>query len=123
MTLLAKEPGVHDLNKIRPILLFEVIRKMWSGMVTTRVQKIWHSYGLLHSHQHGFRKVALLQRISHSGTFAGPLILCQSGSNDLPGLDLAFQLTTWNGSYVWMRQAVSSSAPHINKPISLELPI
>lgn len=28
MTLLPKEPGVHDLNKIRPISLFEVIRKM-----------------------------------------------------------------------------------------------
>jgi hypothetical protein len=55
MTLLPKEPGVHDLNKIRPISLFEVIRKMWAGMITTRVQRIWHTHGMLHSHQHGFR--------------------------------------------------------------------
>jgi hypothetical protein len=31
--------------KIRPISLFEVIRKMWAGMVTTRIQRIWHAYG------------------------------------------------------------------------------
>ena len=40
MTLLPKEPGIHDLSKIRPISLFEIIRKMWAGMVTTRVQRI-----------------------------------------------------------------------------------
>ncbi len=48
MTLLPKEPGNHDLNKIRPISLFEVMRKMWAGMVTIRIQRIWHLHKLLH---------------------------------------------------------------------------
>ncbi len=61
MTLLPKEPGVHDLSKIRPIFLFEVIGKMRAGMVTTRIQRIWHA-GLLHSHQHGF----LMQHGTHT---------------------------------------------------------
>ncbi len=43
MSLLPKEPGVHDLNKIRPISLFEVIRKMWAGMIASRVQHGTHS--------------------------------------------------------------------------------
>ncbi len=43
MTLLPKEPGVHDLTKIRPISLFEIIRKFWAGMITTRVQQILQS--------------------------------------------------------------------------------
>ena len=70
MTLLPKEPGIHDLGKIRPISLFEVIRKMWAGMVTTRIQRIWHKHGLLHSHQHGFRTqhgthTAILEVLNH----------------------------------------------------------
>ena len=31
MTLLPKEQGIHDLSKVRPISLFEIIRKMWAG--------------------------------------------------------------------------------------------
>ncbi len=70
MTLLPKEPGIHDLNKIRPISLFEVIRKMWAGIVTTRIQRIWHAHGLLHPNQHGFcnqhgTHTAILQVLNH----------------------------------------------------------
>ena len=70
MTLLPKEPGHHDLSKIRPISLFEIIRKLWAGMVTTRVQRIWHAHGILHPHQHGFRTqhgthTAILQVLNH----------------------------------------------------------
>lgn len=43
-TLLPKEPGTHDLSKIRPISLFEVIRKMCVGMTSTRVQRVWHAH-------------------------------------------------------------------------------
>jgi len=28
---------------------------MWAGMVTTRVQRVWHRHSLLHPNQHGFR--------------------------------------------------------------------
>lgn len=38
-----------------PISLFENIRKLWAGMVSRRVQSIWHKYDVLHSKQHGFR--------------------------------------------------------------------
>jgi hypothetical protein len=70
MTLLPKEPGVHDLSKIRPISLFEIIRKLWAGMVTSRVQRIWHAHGLLHPNQHGFRTqhgthTAIIQVLNH----------------------------------------------------------
>ncbi len=70
MTLFLKEPGNHDLNKIRPISLFEVMRKMWAGMVTTRIQRIWHLHKLLHPRQHGFRAqhgthTAILQVLNH----------------------------------------------------------
>ncbi len=100
MTLLPKEPGQHDLSKIRPISLFEVIRKMWAGMVTTRIQRIWHSHGLLHPNQHGFRALILPSskssitwsewgvpplRTLYSGTSAEPLTPSQSGFNVLPG--------------------------------------
>jgi hypothetical protein len=62
MTLLPKEPGNHDLTKIRPISLFEVLRKLCAGMVTSRIQRIWHSHKLLHPRQHGFRA----QHITHT---------------------------------------------------------
>jgi hypothetical protein len=71
MTLLPKEPDVHDLSKIRPMSLFEIIRKLWAGMVTSRVQRIWHAHGIfLHPHQHGFRTqhgthTAILQVLNH----------------------------------------------------------
>ncbi len=55
MTLLPKNQGTHDLAKIRPISLFEVIRKLWAGMVAKRVQRAWQKHSLLHSNQHGFR--------------------------------------------------------------------
>ncbi len=70
MTFLPKEPGVHDLYKMRPIALFEVIRKMWAGMVASRVQRVWHKHGLLNSNQHGFRMQhgtlsAILKALNH----------------------------------------------------------
>ncbi len=56
MTLLpTKMQGTHDLAKIRPISLFEVIRKLWVGMVAKRVQRVWQGHQLLHPNQHGFR--------------------------------------------------------------------
>ncbi len=48
ITLLPKEPGIHDLSKIRPISLFEVIRKMWASMVSRRVQHVWQDFNILH---------------------------------------------------------------------------
>jgi hypothetical protein len=55
MTLLPKEQGSHDLNKIRPISLFEIIRKICAGMVAKRVHRVWQKHDLLHPHQYGFR--------------------------------------------------------------------
>lgn len=62
MTLLPKEPGVHDLTKIRPISLFEVIRKLCG--------REWYKHHLLHPHQQGFRMQhgthsAILQVLNH----------------------------------------------------------
>jgi hypothetical protein len=55
MTLLPKVAGETDLSKIRPISLFENIRKLWAGMVSRRIQTIWNKENLLHANQHGFR--------------------------------------------------------------------
>ncbi len=36
-------------------ILYEVICKLWAGMVAKRVQRIWHKHNLLNPNQHGFR--------------------------------------------------------------------
>jgi hypothetical protein len=65
ITFLLKEPGIHDLSKIRPISLFEIIRKMWPSMVFRRVQRVWQDFNILHPNQHGFR----WQRGTHTAVY------------------------------------------------------
>jgi hypothetical protein len=52
---LPKIPGNTELKNMRPISLFEIIRKIWTGMVVTRIQRVWTNHNILHSSQHGFR--------------------------------------------------------------------
>ncbi len=42
MTLLPKVARENNLSKIRPISLFEKIRKLWAGIVSRRIQTIWN---------------------------------------------------------------------------------
>jgi hypothetical protein len=52
---LPKIPGNTELKNMRPISLFEIIRKLWTGMVVRRIQAVWTTHKILHSAQHGFR--------------------------------------------------------------------
>jgi hypothetical protein len=51
---LPKIPGNTDDKNMRPISLFEIIRKTWTGMVVRRIQRVWTNHNILHSSQHGF---------------------------------------------------------------------
>lgn len=60
----------------RPISLFEVIEKMWAGIVTTKVERIWYAHRLLHSNKNGFRTqhgthTAILHVLDHLGRVGG----------------------------------------------------
>ena len=43
------------MENIRPIGLFEVIRKAWTGIIGARIHMVWDSHNILHHAQHGFR--------------------------------------------------------------------
>jgi hypothetical protein len=52
---LPKIPGNTELKNMRPISLFEIIRKIWTSMIVRRIQAVWTNHNVLHSSQHGFR--------------------------------------------------------------------
>jgi hypothetical protein len=52
---LPKIAGNTELKNMRPISLFEIIRKLWTGMIVHRIQSVWTNHNILHSSQHGFR--------------------------------------------------------------------
>lgn len=53
--LAPKIPGNTELNNMRPISLYEVLRKAWTTIVAKRIHLAWHQLGLLHPSQHGYR--------------------------------------------------------------------
>lgn len=76
---------------------------MWAGMITTRVQHIWHAHGLLHSNQYdGFRMqhdgthTAILPVLNHLKHVGGTL------STHLTFWDIRRAFTLYpNGSNAW----------------------
>jgi hypothetical protein len=52
---LPKIPGNPDLKNMRLISLFEIIRKIWTGMVVRCIKRVWTNHNIHHSSQHGFR--------------------------------------------------------------------
>ena len=42
------------LNDLRPIMLVDVIRKIWVGLLMDRIRKMWDKWGLINEAQHGF---------------------------------------------------------------------
>ena len=55
LCLAPKTENTEDLQQMRPISLFEITRKVWTGMVVHRIHSIWHQRKALHPAQHGFR--------------------------------------------------------------------
>jgi hypothetical protein len=43
------------IDNIRSIGLFEVIRKVWTGIIGSRIHKVWDEHDILHQTQHRFR--------------------------------------------------------------------
>ena len=55
MKLAPKVPGNSDLLNIRPISLYEVIRKVWTTIISKRINLAWHNEGILHGGQYGYQ--------------------------------------------------------------------
>jgi hypothetical protein len=53
--LAPKIAGSTELNNMRPISLYEVIRKAWATIVGRRIHQAWHDLKLLNPSQHGYR--------------------------------------------------------------------
>ena len=46
-----KDPGLKDL---RPIVLVDVLRKVWVGLLLNKIRNTWDKWGLINEAQHGF---------------------------------------------------------------------
>lgn len=52
---IGKKPGDNSINNIRPIVLLEVIRKLWYKIITRKIQKALEQANILQPNQFGFR--------------------------------------------------------------------
>ena len=77
-----KDPeAAVTLDGLRPLILLEVIRKLWVGLIIGRITRAWERHGVLADAQHGFRPgrgtdTALIQFINareHAEEAALPL--------------------------------------------------
>jgi hypothetical protein len=70
-----KDPTLKDL---RPIMLVDVLRKVWVGLLLNRVRIAWDKWGLMNETQHGFMTgkgthtaiphlIRLMETARHSG--------------------------------------------------------
>ena len=46
-----EDPALDDL---RPLMLVEVLRKLWVGLIMERIRKFWAKWNLIDENQHGF---------------------------------------------------------------------
>ena len=53
--LAPKIAGSSDLANMRPISLYEVIRKVWTTTIARRIHLVWHNNNVLNPAQHGYR--------------------------------------------------------------------
>ena len=55
MKLAPKMANNPELANIRPISLYEIIRKVWTTILAKRINKEWHDGGVLQRDQYGYR--------------------------------------------------------------------
>jgi hypothetical protein len=55
MKLIPKLPDSEALDDMRPISLYEIIRKVWTTIVGKRINRVWHEQSLLHGAQYGYK--------------------------------------------------------------------
>ena len=53
--LAPKIPGNTDLSNMRPISLYEILRKLWTTIIAKRINLEWHNMSLLHASQYGYQ--------------------------------------------------------------------
>jgi hypothetical protein len=44
-----------ELKNMRPISLYEVVRKTWTTIISKQIHLVWHNHEVLHSGQYGYR--------------------------------------------------------------------
>ena len=68
-----EDPGLEDL---RPLMLLEVTRKIWVGLVMNRIGEFWRKWGLIDEAQHAY--------IRNKGTHTvlPQLLNCMEGARD-----------------------------------------
>ena len=54
IALAPKIPGNDQLDNMRPISLYEIVRKVWTTIIAKRINRVWHELGLLHPSQYGY---------------------------------------------------------------------
>jgi hypothetical protein len=42
-------------NNMRPISLYEVVRKVWTTIIAKRINLMWHNHDILHKSQYGYK--------------------------------------------------------------------
>ena len=52
---IVKASGCHELEELRPLMLVETSRKLWTGIIVNRIKRKWDSEEMLSHMQHGFR--------------------------------------------------------------------
>ena len=50
-----KKNGPITLDSIRPISLYEVLRKVWTSIITARISRVWTELKALHPTQYGYQ--------------------------------------------------------------------
>ena len=55
LAAMPKIPGSNDLDHLRPLMLAECLRKVWTVIPLRKIQAAWEKHNILASEQHGFR--------------------------------------------------------------------
>jgi hypothetical protein len=55
LKLAPKVAGNSDLSNMRPISLYEIIRKVWTTIVAKRINLVWHTNKVLHPSRYGYQ--------------------------------------------------------------------
>ena len=53
--LAPKIAGNTELQNMRPISLYEVVRKVWTTIIAKRINLMWHNHDILHKSQYGYK--------------------------------------------------------------------
>ena len=96
--------GPPNIDRIRPISLFEVIRKVWTSILITRITRVWKDLNILHPAQHGYQPnigtdtelIQLLNVIEDAQEHSKPLIMTSyDTAKAFDSVNKSFMETAW----------------------------